>query len=1037
VKTRLVLLVTLLVPALGGAQTHLASVRGIVEGPTGDPIAGATIMLSRDETGETRTTTSGPDGDFTLVPLAPGAHRLEIRAQGYAPFERRLELTVNRAEWVAATLSVSAPPVAVDVTAEAPPIERDSPAIGTVIDASQIARLPLDGRNFLELTLLAPGVAPSAQGSATSVRGDFAFSASGGREDANAYLLDGVYNLDPKLNGVAVRPPVDAIREFEVMTSSYDASFGRNGGAQVNVITRSGANRTSGTGYLFLRNGAMDARNFFAPRDEEAPVYERYQFGGSAGGPIKANRLFFFADYEGTRLNEGVTRVTTVPTTAERNGDFSASAIAPTIPGTAFPFPGGQIPPSFQHPTGRAILDLYPAPNRAGSAGNFVSSPTQVDDADHFDLRADHVSGAATLTLRYSFADRRLFEPFAGPQFAAVPGYGNDVPRRAQNLGVSYTRPFAAAFVNEARVAWTRIASSVLQENQGRSINREVGLPDLSSNPRDWGLSFITITGYSPIGHEYNNPQESTTTMIQTLDTVSWAPGRHLVRAGVDFRATSQDAFRDVQSRGNISFVSMPAYTGNALADLLLGLPLFTTGARLDNPQRLRTHSLNLFINDSFRVASNVTVTGGLRWDYNSPPVDADDRATLYDPATGTLVPVGTAGMPRGGYDPDRNNFGPRVGVAWTPDAEGRTAVRAGYGLYFDQSSLATSEGLYFNQPYFDLTFYFPLQTFPLFLHDPWPANYPIPTPDSALAIQRDFQTGKLHHFSAGMQRQLGRTRAIEATYVGTRARQLIAARDINQPAPSPQPLNLRPNPFFADITSLESRAESKYDSLQLTFSQRLDRGLAFLAAYTLAKSTDDASGFFPSAGDPNFPQDSNNLAPERGRSNFDVRHRFSASFSYELPWALQLEGIVTLQSGRPFTVALPTELDNSNTGRTVLGFGANDRPNQTGNAEVSDPGPDQWFNTAAFSMPAFGTFGNVERNTLEGPGYANVNLGVMREFGLGARAARVQIRLEAFNLFNSVNFNLPDNFFLSPTFGRILSAGAPRRIQLGAKILY
>jgi Carboxypeptidase regulatory-like domain len=1037
VKTRLVLLVTLLVPALGGAQTHLASVRGIVEGPTGDPIAGATIMLSRDETGETRTTTSGPDGDFTLVPLAPGAHRLEIRAQGYAPFERRLELTVNRAEWVAATLSVSAPPVAVDVTAEAPPIERDSPAIGTVIDASQIARLPLDGRNFLELTLLAPGVAPSAQGSATSVRGDFAFSASGGREDANAYLLDGVYNLDPKLNGVAVRPPVDAIREFEVMTSSYDASFGRNGGAQVNVITRSGANRTSGTGYLFLRNGAMDARNFFAPRDEEAPVYERYQFGGSAGGPIKANRLFFFADYEGTRLNEGVTRVTTVPTTAERNGDFSASAIAPTIPGTAFPFPGGQIPPSFQHPTGRAILDLYPAPNRAGSAGNFVSSPTQVDDADHFDLRADHVSGAATLTLRYSFADRRLFEPFAGPQFAAVPGYGNDVPRRAQNLGVSYTRPFAAAFVNEARVAWTRIASSVLQENQGRSINREVGLPDLSSNPRDWGLSFITITGYSPIGHEYNNPQESTTTMIQALDTVSWAPGRHLVRAGVDFRATSQDAFRDVQSRGNISFVSMPAYTGNALADLLLGLPLFTTGARLDNPQRLRTHSLNLFINDSFRVASNVTVTGGLRWDYNSPPVDADDRATLYDPATGTLVPVGTAGMPRGGYDPDRNNFGPRVGVAWTPDAEGRTAVRAGYGLYFDQSSLATSEGLYFNQPYFDLTFYFPLQTFPLFLHDPWPANYPIPTPDSALAIQRDFQTGKLHHFSAGMQRQLGRTRAIEATYVGTRARQLIAARDINQPAPSPQPLNLRPNPFFADITSLESRAESKYDSLQLTFSQRLDRGLAFLAAYTLAKSTDDASGFFPSAGDPNFPQDSNNLAPERGRSNFDVRHRFSASFSYELPWALQLEGIVTLQSGRPFTVALPTELDNSNTGRTVLGFGANDRPNQTGNAEVSDPGPDQWFNTAAFSMPAFGTFGNVERNTLEGPGYANVNLGVMREFGLGARAARVQLRLEAFNLFNSVNFNLPDNFFLSPTFGRILSAGAPRRIQLGAKILY
>ncbi|MGH9312728.1 MAG: carboxypeptidase regulatory-like domain-containing protein [Vicinamibacterales bacterium] len=1036
--TRLLLFVTLLVPAAAAAQTHLASVRGRVTGPTGDPIAGASLTLTRDETGEIRTVTTGPEGDFTLVPLAPGAHRLAIRAQGYAPYERRLELTVNRAEWMAAALSITAPPVTVDVTAEAPPIDRDSPAIGTVIDANQIARLPLDGRNFLELALLAPGIAPSAQGSATSVRGDFAFSGSGGREDANAYLLDGVYNLDPKLNGVAVRPPVDGIREFEVLTSGYDASFGRNAGAQVNVITRSGANRLNGTGYLFLRNGALDARNFFAPRDEEAPEYERYQFGGSAGGPIKANRLFFFADYEGTRLNEGITRVTTVPTAAERAGDFSRSAARPTFPGTPFPFPGNQIPSAVQHPTGRAIANLYPQPNREGSAGNFVSSPAQVDEADHFDVRADHVDGGgATLTVRYSFADRRLFEPFAGPQFSAVPGYGNDVPRRAQNLAVSYTRPFAAALVNEARVAWTRVATGVFQENQGRSLNREIGLPELSSNPRDWGLSFITISGYSPIGDEYNNPQDSTTTMIQTLDTVSWAPGRHLVKAGVDFRATDQDAFRDVQSRGNISFVSPSPYTGNPLADLLLGLPLFTTGARLDNPQRLRTHSFNLFVNDSIRIAPNVTVTAGLRYDYNSPPVDEDDRATLYDPATGTLVPVGTGNMPRGGYEADRNNVGPRAGVAWTPDADGRTSVRAGYGLYFDQSALATSEGLYFNQPYFDLSIYFPLPTFPLLLNDPWPASYPLPTPDSALAIQRDFQTGKLHHFSAGVQRQLGRTRAIEAAYVGTRGRQLIAARDMNQPAPSPQPFNLRPNPFFADITLVESRAESQYDSLQLTFSQRLDRGLAFVAAYTLSESTDDASGFFASTGDPNFPQDSNNVAPERGRSNFDVRHRFSASFSYELPWALQLEGVVALQSGRPFTVALLPELDNSNTGRSVLGFGANDRPNQTGNSEVPDPGPDQWFNTAAFAMPPFGSFGNVGRNTLEGPGYSNVNLGLMREFGVGARAARLQLRLEAFNLFNRVNFNLPDNFFGSPTFGRILSAGAPRRIQIGAKLLY
>ena len=369
------------------------------------------------------------------------------------------------------------------------------------------------------------------------MRGDFAFSASGGREDANSYLLDGVYNLDPKLNGVAVRPPVDGIREFEVLTSSYDASFGRNAGAQLNIITRSGANRLNGTGYLFLRNGAMDARNFFAPRDEEAPEYERYQFGGSAGGPIRANRLFFFADYEGTRLNEGITRVTTVPTAAERTGDFSRSAIQPTIPGTPFPFPGARIPPAFQHPTGQAIANLYPAPNRDGSAGNFVSSPTQVDDGDQFDLRVDHVSGGrhadGALQLRGSAAVRAVCRAavLRGARLRERRSAARSEPRRARD-----TRPFAAAFVNEARVAWTRVSTSVLQENQGRSINREVGLPDLSSDPRDWGLSFITLTGYSPIGHEYNNPQDSTTTLIQALDTVSWAPGRHLVRAGVDFR---------------------------------------------------------------------------------------------------------------------------------------------------------------------------------------------------------------------------------------------------------------------------------------------------------------------------------------------------------------------------------------------------------------------------------------------------------------------------------------------------------------------
>jgi hypothetical protein len=286
------------------------------------------------------------------------------------------------------------------------------------------------------------------------------------------------------------------------------------------------------------------------------------------------------------------------------------------------------------------------------------------------------------------------------------------------------------------------------------------------------------------------------------------------------------------------------------------------------------------------------------------------------------------------------------------------------------------------------------------------------------------------------VQRRLGPSRLVEVAYVGSRGRNLIAGRDLNQPAPSPQPLNLRPNPFFGDITYIESRASSHYDSLQLRFEQHAVRGLSVLAAYTLGKSEDDASAFFPSGGDPNFPQDSNNLAAEWGRSNFDVRHRASVSLAQSLPWDMQVTSVITLQSGRPFTVALLPENDNSNTGRSALGFGANDRPHVSGDPSLGDPDQTQWFHTAAFSLPAFGTFGNAGRNILDGPGYANVNVALLKHVRLGA-ATRLQLRAEAFNVFNRTNFDLPDNYFGSPTFGQVLSAQAPRRVQLGARLLF
>jgi hypothetical protein len=935
-------------------------------------------------------------------------------------------------------------------------IKQDSASLGTVITEQEVKQLPLDGRNFLELALLVPGAAPAANGSAGSVRGDFAFNVNGAREDANNFLLDGVYNVDPKLNTFSVKPPVDGVQEFEVLTSTYDAAFGRNAGAQVNVVTKSGTNQLHGTAYEFHRNAYTDARNFFVPADQPDPKYIRNQFGFSLGGAIKRDRTFFFGDYEGTRVREGVTQVTNVPTLAERNGDFSQSLFArPFNPFTQQPFTGGVIPVQFQNPIGRAIANLYPLPNRNVAFANFVSSPVSRDRNDVFDVRLDHrLNDKATLTARYSFGDRTLFEPFTGPTFALVPGFGDVVPRRSQNFMLSETQLISPTLVNEARFAFNRVASAVTQEGGGASLNRQVGLPELSANARDFGLSFITITGFSPLGDEFNNPQRSAVNTFQLLDNLSYVRGQHFFKIGADFRDAQQNAFRDVQSRGFLTFSDQFPLTGNALADLLLGFPALTGGAHVDNAQHLRTRSYNFYVNDSWRATPRLTINAGLRYELNTPPVDAEDRANVYDPLTRSLVRVGTNNVPRGGYPADKNNFAPRVGLAWTLTKDEKTVLRAGYGVYYDQSALAPGEALYFNAPFFDLRLFFSLPGLPLTLNNPFPQNFPFPLPSSALAIQRDLRTPYMQHWNLNVQRQLGRSRVAEIAYVGSKGTKLLTARDINQPPASPVQPNPRPNPAFDDIDIIESRADSNYHALQARLQQRLSNGLALLASYTFSKSIDDASNFFTSAGDPNFPQDSNNVRLERGRSNFDVRQRLSLSYTYDLPFGngqrfahdggvlsallsgWQTNGVVTLQTGRPFTVALLPDIDNSNTGRSNLGFGANDRPNVVAAPRLSNGTPDRWFNTSAFVFPAFGTFGNSGRNTLDGPGYQNFNASLVKNTALGERV-KLQLRAEAFNLFNHPNFNLPDNFLGSPTFGRILSAQSPRHLQFGVKLLF
>ena len=1055
-RTLVLLVLSLLFALPAAAQTHRAAVRGTIFDPNRAAIPNANITLTSVATGERRTTTSGEQGEYGIASLPPGIYKLEIEIGSFQKHSETIGLLVNQDRRIDVTLQLRGPDVIqIDSIYEAN-LKKDSASLGTVIENRQITGLPLDGRNFYELSLLVPGAVPPAQGSAGSVRGDFAFSVNGAREDANNFLLDGVYNIDPKLNTFGVRPSVDAIREFEMLTSTYDASFGRNPGAQVNVILNSGTNDFHGSLFEFHRNAALDARNFFAPAGEPKPKYLRNQFGGALGGPIVRDRTFFFADYEGTRSREGVTRLTNVPTAEERVGNFSNSVFGvPTNPFTGQPFEGGVIPEFFIHPVGRAIAALYPLPNRNVPFQNFVSSPTQRDDNDSFDVRIDHrLTNKADLAFRYSFGDRDLFEPFTGPSFAAVPGFGDFVKRRSQNAMAALTLVLTPRLVNETRLAFSRVAASVTQE--ASVLNSEVGLPTISPRERDLGLSFITITGYSPLGDEGNNPQNSVTNVYQVLNNASYVHGNHMVKFGADIRFSQQNAFRDVESRGRLQFSPFFQLTGNALADMLFGFPLLTSVARVDNPQQIRTESYNFFINDSWRVTPRFTLNAGVRYEFNSPPVDDEDHATVFDLATRNIVQVGTNGVPRSGFDADKNNFAPRVGFAWT--IRDTTVLRGGYGVYYDQSPMAPSESLYFNSPFFDNNIFFSLPGLPLTLSDPFPSFFPFPLPDSALAIQPDLRTGYMQHWNFNIEQELGSRTVLEVAYVGSKGTKLLTARDINQPQPQVLPPGLpfvpRPDPRFDDIDLLESRGNSSYNSLQVRFQQRLYHGLTSLVSYTWSKSIDDASNFFSSAGDPNFPQNSYNVAAERGRSNFDVRQRLSLSYSYALPFGKgrqfladdgwvstfltgwETHGILTFQTGRPFTVALLSELDNSGTGRSILGFGANDRPNVVGNPEISNPTPERWFNTAAFAFPPPGTFGNAGRNILDGPGFQNVNAALMKNTALTERV-NLQFRAEFFNLFNHPNLNLPDNFLGSPTFGRISSARDPRHIQFGLKLLF
>jgi hypothetical protein len=760
---------------------------------------------------------------------------------------------------------------------------------------------------------------------------------------------------------------------------------------------------------------------------------------------------FLSTNFEGAPTRRAETRTSNVPTAQQKRGDFTGTGITLRNPFTGQPFPGNRIPAEMIHPVGAALAALYPDPNRDLPGQNFAASPVARERMAQVNGKVDHqFSSDNKAFVRYSFIDEFDFLPYAqkGPN---LPGFGIQVRDRGQNLALGDTHVFSGRTLNDFRFGYNRLRREVFQENVARDLFKSLGITGLSLSPKDFGYPSVVLAGYERLGDDANIPIVRRTGNFHFSDSLSHQRDRHFLKFGVEIRYYQENGYNDLFARGQLNF--QPAFTGDALGDLLLGLPALSINAVNDNPQALRTKAYNGFFQDDWKIHPRLTLNLGGRYEFNTPPVDALDRLISFDVAARRLTPVGQNGVPRAGVDSDQNNFAPRVGFSWDATGSGKLLLRSGYGIYYDSGTLIENETLYFNPPYFQLSLFFTRPPNFLTLGDPFPLGRgfsPLPSP---VTLDRHYRTGYSQQWSFGVQREIRANWVAELNYVGSKGTHLVMKRNLNQPVPGPGDINSRrPISGFSDILMVSSEASSTYHALQARIEKRYSQGLSLIGAYTFSKSLDNSSAFLESKGDDNTPQNSTNIAAERGLSNFDLRHRLSGSFVYELPFSRserwpaqhgwvaallknwQLSGILTLQGGRPFSPRLTT--DNSNTGN-VGGFFAHDRPNVVGSPELDNPTPERFFNTDAFAIAQRYSFGNSGRNVLIGPGLTNLDLALMKAFKLHHEQL-LQARVEVFNFFNHPNFKLPESYIDNPaTFGRVLAAEPARQIQFGLKYVF
>jgi outer membrane receptor protein involved in Fe transport len=1041
---------------VASAQVDRATLTGIVKDPTDAAIPKAQIKLTSLATGVESTTTGNSEGTYLIVNLMPGEYLVQVEATGFQRFEQTVRLEVGVRARLDVSLPVGSVGETVTVQGVTPLVETETAALGTVVDRNEMAKLPLAIRNWDDLLALVPGVQSdryTEQAGGTSAGRTGGVSVHGNRSLQNNFLLDGVANNSfstnvQELTTQISRPSVDAIDEFKVVTSPYAAEYGWSPGAAIIVNTKSGTNRIRGTAYDFFRNDRFDSNNFFAKRaNQPKPTNNQNQFGGNVGGPLVRNRAFFFGDYEGSRIEQGVLRTGRVMTADERRGVFP-SAIR--NPATGTNFDNNTIPTSLIDPVAAAIIGLMPMPTTTGN-NNFLGQPNVEDESDRYLARIDVPLGNNdNLFARYIYTDRFRFVPgwFGGVlDGTSTSAWGrNYLASHAAVVG--WTKVLGSSLVNEARFSFARGTNDGTQDPFGTDGNAQIGFRGVPQDPRVvGGIVGIDISGHIRLGSPNFMPKFQHTEQFQWLNTLTWLKGRHQVKFGTDIMAPMRNEYFDVApTRGNLSFNG--AFTGNAIADFLLG---YAQRAQLTNVfvVNQRLWSTSFFVQDDWKVTDALTVNLGIRYDFMTPPYEANNAMANFDPSgAGGLVFASDGSLAdRALVNPDKNNFAPRVGAVYK--LGDRTIIRGGFGVFYNQfERIGSEDQLALNPPglrNIDISSAAGATTPVLRMRDGFPANFMDQLVIGNLMLRAadpNSPRTQVQQFGGGVERQLGRNFVVSADLIGSVTSNLAVLRNINQPLAGTRDANgARPYPTFgSNVQWREMIGEGSYRGMDLGFEKRFSEGYSYRASYTLGKSRDWAPEHLNASS--GRPQNGRDLEAWEGPSDFDIRHRLVANFIAELPFGKDkpmlndglgsqilggwlVSGIFSARSGRPFTATQ---------GNNNVGTGATGMPNLTGDPEGAKT-VEQWFNPAAFTQVPSGTFGNAGRNILRGPGWVTFDMSVQRRMDFSQRV-NATLRWDVFNLFNRANLGLPDGNISGATPGVISSlAGDPRVMQFSLRI--